>query len=93
MVLDQEHIEIVNKISAKLQIPVKEVVLVIKDFTAYNKDQLSKAIRNTELDNNFKLTIPNCFSFYNTKGRIKIKKEKKINRELKFKSSETSNLL
>ena len=82
MIFDQEHITISNKIASELGIPVEEVIKVIKDFTAKTKDALAEAVHNKDLPDNFKLTIPNCFSFYSMKGRLRIKKSKRLEKLL-----------
>lgn len=82
MVFDQEHINISNKIAGELGIPVEEVIKVIKDFTTKTKDALAEAVHNKELPDNYKLTIPNCFSFYSMKGRLRINKSKRLEKEL-----------
>lgn len=82
MVFDQEHIKISNKIANELGIPVEEVIKVIKDFTAKTKATLVEAVHNKELPDNYKLTIPNCFSFYSMKGRLRINKSKRLEKLL-----------
>lgn len=78
MLFDQEHTDISLRISDRLGLPVEEVVKVIKDFNKVVKEELSSAVHDKELPDNYKLLIPNLFTFFSIKGFTRIKRERKL---------------